>query len=137
MRRLILAIALLSWAVTATAQDVVNPTTVQFTPSADHAALNAQGQPVVVRYDLQFYMADNLAVVVRTVPLGKPAVGSDGTIQVNFSTLTPYPLPDGRYVARVVAIGQTGVGESDVSNGFSFQASGNLLVAPTNVIIKG
>jgi hypothetical protein len=135
MRSTLLTIALCLWAASATAQ-VVNPTTVQFDPSADHNALNSQGQPVVVRYDLQFYPISDLSTPVRVVSLGKPAPGSDGTIQLDFSTLTPWPLPNGSYQARVVAIGQTGNGISDLSNVFSFQTSGNLPVAPTNVIIK-
>ena len=101
---------------------VVNPTTVQFTPSADNSAVTSDGLPVVVRYDLQIYV-QTTTTPYTTVNLGKPAVGSDGTMQVDFSALMAnWPLPDGTYDARVVAIGQSGVGQSDLSNVFTFQA---------------
>ena len=135
MRRLWLATAIVGWAVGAAAQvprapmwlaggvaqaSVVDPTTVQFVPSADNSALTSEGLPVVVRYDLQFYLTNNLAVSVRTVALGKPSVGTDGTMQVDFSALTAWPLPDGTYQARVIAVGQKGAGASDPSNVFIF-----------------
>ena len=109
---------------------VVNPTVVQFSPSADNSAVTADGLPVVLRYDLQIYVQSTTAPYT-TVNLGKPAVGSDGTISVNFSALmSNWPLPDGTYDARVVAIGQSGVGQSDVSNVFTFQ-SGTPVPPPT------
>jgi hypothetical protein len=102
---------------------VINPRTVQFDPSPDNNTLDSSGQPVVIRYDLYFYVVGG-TVPFTTVSLGKPAVGSDGTIQVDFSALmSNWPLPDGTYDARVVAVGQSGVGQSDVSNQFAFQSS--------------
>ena len=131
MSRLIIRVAwllatvfLAATAVPAQTTTVVNPTIVQFVPSADNSALDSSGQPVVIRYDLYFYVT-GATVPYSTVSLGKPAVGTDGTIQIDFSALmSSWPLPDGTYDARVVAVGQTGVGQSDPSNSFAFQSSG-------------
>ncbi len=102
---------------------VVNPTMVQFLPSADDSAVTSDGLPVVVRYDLQIYLQGATTPYV-TVNLGKPTIDTDGNIRVDFSKLmSGYPLPDGSYDARVVAVGQSGVGQSDLSNQFSFQSS--------------
>lgn len=115
----------------AAAGQTTNPRVVQFVPSADNAALTSDGLPVVVRYELRFYdLAQSLVAPVRTVDLGKPAVGSDGTMQVDFSVLTAWPLPSGIYQTRVVAIGQTSQGQSDWSNVFAFQGSGGALRPP-------
>jgi hypothetical protein len=110
---------------------VVNPTIVQFDPSADHSSLDSAGNPVVLRYDLYFYVVGS-AAPYTTVNLGKPAIGPDGTIQVDFSALMAiWPLPDGTYDARVVAVGQNGTGQSDPSNTFTFQSSNPGGSAPT------
>ncbi len=102
---------------------VVNPTMVQFLPSADDSAVTSDGLQVVVRYDLQIYLQGATTPYV-TVNLGKPTIDTDGNIRVDFSKLmSGYPLPDGSYDARVVAVGQSGVGQSDLSNQFSFQSS--------------
>ena len=104
------------------AQTVVNPRTVEFDPSADHSALTTDGQPVVQRYDLQIFTLTG-TTPYTTANLGKPAPQSDGKIRVDFSTLvTPWPLPDGNYDARVVAAGPTGTSSSDVSITFAFQS---------------
>ena len=115
IRRLVLlGLVMIGGSGMAAAQSTVtNPTTVQFDISADDATL-------VVRYDLLIYRVSDLTTVVRTVTLGKPAPGSDGTIQVDFSVLTSWPLPNGTYQARVVAVGSSGQGVSDLSNIFDF-----------------
>src|SRR5512133_1751080 len=109
-------------AVPAQAQTVINPRTVEFDPSADHSAVTTGGQQVVQRYDLQIYTVSG-TTPYTTGNLGKPAPQLDGKIRVDFSTLvTPWPLPDGTYDARVVAVGPTGTAPSDVSNTFAFQS---------------
>ena len=116
-------VVLCSTAVFGQTTTVINPKIVQFDPSADNSALTSDGLPVVIRYDLQIYPQGG-TVPYTTVNLGKPAVGADGTIQVDFSVLmTSWPLPDGTYDARVVAVGQSGVGQSDLSNQFAFQST--------------
>jgi hypothetical protein len=111
-----------SAAVSAQAQTLVNPHRVEFNPSDDHSRLTADGQPMVQRYDLQFFLS-GATQPVTTVSLGKPTPESDGKIRVDYSSLvTPFPLADGNYSARVAAVGPGGSTSSAVSNAFSFQA---------------
>ena len=111
MRRALIVLALVLWGATASAQSVVNPTIVQFVPSADEA--------LVANYQLWIYAATDLRTPVRIVDLGKPTVGADGTMTVVFSTLTT-ALPDGAYRAKVAALSSVGQGVSDWSNDFSY-----------------
>ena len=124
IRRLVLlGLVMIGGSGMAAAQSTVtNPTTVQFDISADDATL-------VVRYDLLIYRVSDLTTVVRTVTLGKPTpsagvdTGDPGCpfmISVDFSVLTSWPLPNGTYQARVVAVGSSGQGVSDLSNIFDF-----------------
>lgn len=123
MRRFSLAAAMLlilMVAGAAHAQTVaINPTTVQFTPSADHDALEADGTtPVVTRYELRMYLESDPATAITTTDLGKPAPVA-GTISVVnpvwFAGLTPRT----RYVATVSAVGAGGTSASGVSNPFA------------------
>ena len=101
----------------------VNPTIVQFTPSADHSALNLDGTPMVTRYDLRVYVPTALTVIVFTQALGKPAPGTDGTIQVNLGTgIVAALVKNTQYVAEVAAIGPYGEGDSTPSNSFGYAA---------------
>jgi hypothetical protein len=119
----IAAAVLLAGFATASAQTpVLNPTTVEFDPSPEHAAIDANGAAIVQRYELRLYRAGQ-TVLASSADLGKPQPGGDGKIRVDFSTRsTPWPPPDGTYEARVAAVGAGGAGESDVSNQFSFAA---------------
>ena len=101
---------------------VVNPKVVEFDPSADHAALTAEGHALVTRYDLQIFLP-GATQPISTASLGKPAADADGKIRVDFSTvLVGWPPANGTYEARVAAVGPTGSGQSDPSNPFDFQA---------------
>ena len=120
-RLLLLSVLLSAAASTAWAQPstyVVNPSRVQFTASADHAVMLPDGTPMVSRYELRIY-AQNATEPVTTTDLGKPApVAGDITTDIT-SVLGSLPLSATvQYVARVVAVGQTGVGVSDPSNPF-------------------
>jgi hypothetical protein len=56
-----------------------------------------------------------------TMPLGKPALDTDGLVRVDFTTLlSPTPTPGVVYEARVAAVGPGGSGRSTPSNTFSF-----------------
>jgi|OpeIllAssembly_1097287.scaffolds.fasta_scaffold18263_3 hypothetical protein len=101
-----------------TAQSViVNPTTVQFTPSADHAVVLPDGQPMVASYEAR-YALEGSATVVCTTNLGKPT-------PVSSVISMPLPLscvptsPSARYVVRVAAVGPTGSGLSGPSGPFA------------------
>ena len=113
------------WGITGTAQTstAVNPTTVQFTPSADHNATNLDGTPVVARYDLRIYVPTILTTIVFTQSLGKPTPGTDGTIQAPLGTgIVAALVANTTYEARVVAVGPYGEGASDLSNPFGYAA---------------
>lgn len=125
MKRLalsILALIVLGSATTTPAHaqttTLVNPRIVEFDPSADHAAVGADGQPLVQRYELRIFMMGATEPVTAT-DLGKPGPEADGKIRVDFATrLTAWP-PNGDYEARVAAVGPAGNGVSDPSNAFS------------------
>jgi hypothetical protein len=97
---------------------VVNPKTVEFTPSADHDAISVlTGQPVVSRYELRMYLEANPATPISTTDLGKPTPAG-GVISVTNPVWFAGLTPNTRYVARVAAIGPTGEGVSDASGPF-------------------
>jgi len=105
-----------------TAQTVVDPQFVEFTPSADHNTLASDGSPLVQRYSLTIYAVGS-SVPFDTMDLGKPAP-SAGIIRVNFIPLLHNtPTPGVTFEARVTAVGPSGSTASSVSNNFSFQGS--------------
>lgn len=106
-------LGLLFAAVSAMAQVVVNPKIVQFVPSADHSAINPlDGLPVVLRYEVRFYLPTNLTTAIVTQDLGKPAIGTDGTIQGAITAATAAATvtaaKNTKLQARVAAVGQYG-----------------------------
>jgi hypothetical protein len=109
-------------AIVLSAQTVVDPQFVEFTPSPDHNTLATDGTPLVQRYSLSFYPAGS-SVAFDTMDLGKPTP-SAGIIRVDFLPLRhTVPTPGVTYEARVAAIGPGGSTASAVSNGFSFQGA--------------
>ena len=113
-------LAVFAFATSAAAQSVVvNPRTVEFAPSADHATMlpaDLGGGPVVVSYEARFETVAGAAVCA--VDLGKPT-------PVSSLISMPLPLacvPAGwapRYVVKVAALGPTGAGVSAASNPFA------------------
>ncbi len=118
MKTWMLALALCLSAVSAQAQvpPVVNPTAVEFTPSADDSVIQ-NGTPVVTRYTMDIATVAAPTVVVRTVDFGKPAV-VNGKITPNISA-TIAALPVGDYIAIVKAEGPGGVTASVPSDPFA------------------
>lgn len=115
---------LLAGSTNASAQTpILNPTIVEFDPSPDHAALDANGAALVQRYELRLYRTGE-PVRSASADLGKPQPGVDGKVRVDFSSRTaPWPPADGTYEARVAAIGPSGEGESTTSNPFTFAST--------------
>ncbi len=121
---------LLSFAHGAAAQ-TINPRTVSFVPSPDHDVIGADGQPVVTRYDLEFFPV-GASQSLLVLNLGKPAAGADGYISVDFaSMLASPPAPGQQLEARVSTVGPAGSTNSSPSNQFSFDCSAS--VSPTNL----
>ena len=102
------------------AQTVVDPRFVEFTPSADHNTNASDGTPLVQRYSLSVYVVGSSAAF-DTMDLGKPTP-SGGVIRVDFLPLLhSVPTPGVVFEARVTAVGPGGTTASSLSNGFSFQ----------------
>jgi hypothetical protein len=101
---------------------VVNPTTLQCSPSADHSRLGLDDQPLVTRYEMRIFLESSNVNLIKTVDLGKPTPVSD---LITITTTQTPTLFSGlnlntKYLARVVAIGPSGEGVSDFSNPFGF-----------------
>ena len=120
LRSALFVIAVLA-PVLARAQAVVDPTTTEFNPSADHDALD-DGVPIVSGYDLGFYQI-GATQPFQTMSLGKPNPDPDGKIRVVFTGLMgAVPTPGINYEAKVSAVGPGGTATSTASNIFSFSA---------------
>ncbi len=118
-------------AIALSAQTVVDPQFVEFSPSPDHNTLAADGTPLVQGYSLTFYVVGS-SVAFDTMNLGKPAPNA-GIIRVDFLPLRhTTPTPGVVYEARVAAIGPGGSTASTVSNGFSFQGACTYALSTTN-----
>ena len=110
------------------AQTVLNPTKVIFTPSADHNTI-VGGVAMVDHYELKHYLS-GASSPVQVQDLGKPTP-SGGVITANITAL---PLSStNQYSAKVAAVGPTGVGESTASNTYFFVGSPGI---PTNVSVS-
>ena len=120
------------WPALAAAQHTLNPTSVEFTASADHAGILADGQPAVTRYQLEIYIKDAPAPLT-TVDLGKPTPDTVNRVSVIPTVLIGLPVGQ-TYVARVTAIGPGGEGRSEPSNDFSRSDAPR---APTNLRTGG
>ena len=108
----------------AAAQTVVaNPTTLVFTPSADHEARLSDGRLKIDYYRFDVYAA-GASQPFQSTDLGYPTPAADGQIYYNFaSAIASWPLPGGSYVARVSAVGPAGAGTSASSNPFTFSTT--------------
>jgi all-beta uncharacterized protein/BACON domain-containing protein len=122
-----LAIAvLLLGPASAFAQSIVDPTTAEFDPSADHT-VTVSGTPVVDHYEIGFYLIA-AAQPLQVNQLGKPSPDVDGKIRV---ALGARPASGILYEARVSAVGPGGTGLSAVSNNFTFSVPCSTAVSPT------
>ena len=125
MRIGLLALAVGLWAGAAQAQTItLAPTTLQFTPSADHSAvISVSGVPttvpVVSSYTVTVFQG---TAVVLTRDLGKPAPNAAGLIVILNSAIGGFGgLPKNiGYTATVTAVGAGGATESMPSNPFAF-----------------
>ena len=87
-----------------------------FSPSPDHGAVDAFGQPVVDHYDLEVIGTNGTGAIAFTKGLGKPTpISNEIAVTVpEFGGLTPNAV----YRAVVAAVNATGAGRSPQSNSF-------------------
>ena len=86
---------------------VVNPTTVEFDPSADHARVLSDGTAIVTRYELRMFYVGATSPF-STQDLGKPTPGTGGKITVVNATWFSAALMNTEATAKVAAIGPAG-----------------------------
>ncbi len=123
---LLLAAGVSAWAQT------VDPHTAEFDPSADHYNTTPTGQPMVTRYDLEFYNVGATSPFM-TADLGKPDPQGDGKIRVDLATaMVALPPPGVVYEARVSAVGPGGSAASALSNQFMFSVPCAYAISPTS-----
>jgi hypothetical protein len=119
------------------AQAVVDPASIEFTPSEVNDQVMANGQPYVSSYSLELYYL-GASQPFRVVSLGKPAPDPDGKIRTNFlSRLLPPPDSGLTYVTRVVANGSGGVGHSDDSDDFALSGACHVALSSTSQAFSG
>lgn len=123
----------LSWSTSVSAQSIVDARRVEFTPSADHNAVDANGTTLVDGYAIQVFAAGG-STPVQTASLGKPAADPDGMIRVDFVALLPGALTPGVvYEALVEAVGPGGSSGGTRTNTFSFTPTcGTPTISPTS-----
>lgn len=129
-RLIMLTFGVVLWSTSAIAQTVLNPTRVEFTPSADHAIV-IDGVALVESYEFRFYLA-GASSPIQVVNIGKPTPSAQNVCSAAIPA-RPFS-PTTQYVGRVAALGPTGVGESTNSNPFYFVG---LPGSPANVTLKG
>lgn len=94
------------------------PTWVEFTPSPDHDAVYADGTKIVSGYYLRAYRVTAPSVIVNTMNLGKPPIGTNGRIRASITIWVAGLPKDHIYVARVITLSAAGAIDSPVSNPF-------------------
>ena len=125
MRRVLFALVILFAPLSVSAQTVtLNPTKVEYTASADHAALLGT-VPVVSRYQFDAVAMNPLGAIAISRDLGKPTpdtvtgcaapVPCISVVVAELATLTP----NRTYTATVSAIGPGGTAPSGASNPFA------------------
>jgi hypothetical protein len=109
LKKLFLCVAFAFVASTASAQFVLNPNFIEFTPSVDDAQ--------VTRYEMGFYLI-GAAEPMQLLDLGRPAV--DGANKATVA-LPARPVPLNKYVAKARAYAGDVVGPwSEPSNEFGY-----------------
>jgi hypothetical protein len=131
-RRIIAAFLISACSVSiAGAQSIVDAGRAEFTPSADHNAVDGTGNALVDRYAMDIFLAGG-ATPVESVDLGKPQPETDGYIRVNFLPLLTVPLTPGvSYEAIVSAVGPGGSAASNRSNTFGLSVPCGFSISPS------
>src|SRR5262245_52970430 len=133
LRGLLACIMLLAIAPVVAAQSITDARRVEFTPSADHNAVDpTSGVALVTKYTLDVYVAGG-ATPVSNADLGKPAPQTDGMIRVDFVALLTTALTPGIVYESVVnAVGPGGTASTPRSNTFAFTPPCAPAISPTS-----
>ena len=102
-------------AVSAPAQIVINPSTIDFLASADHNTI-FEGQAVLTSYRLELFL-QGATTPAKTIDLGKPTPGTGGLVTITNPSHFVMAV-DGAYTGQIVAVGPGGEGRSEMSNIF-------------------
>lgn len=125
MRKLILAtLVVLACATSAFAQSiVVNPTTVEFQASPDHAGKWLDGTDKVTGYRADYFLASDttMGTPAATVSLNKPTPDATGKVSVSTSAFPSALAADVVYKVIVVTVGPSGSTRSAASGPFGFE----------------
>lgn len=97
--------------------NIVNPASVEFTPSVDHNVIE-NTVAVLTRYDLEIYTPTG-TVPVKTVDLGKPTPNGANLIIYAGLRAALVTVAPGDYVAKVASVGSGGTSRSVASNPFT------------------
>ena len=124
---------LLTMAPAVSAQSILDPARIEFTPSGSQSALDVRtGTPLIQSYALDIYVAGS-ATVVQRVNLGNPAPDPDGMIRVDFVQLLTAPLSTGVvYEAVVTTISPSETISSVRSATFAFSAACTPGISPAS-----
>src|SRR5262245_63641198 len=133
LRGLLACIMLLAIAPVVAAQSITDARRVEFTPSADHNAVDpTSGVALVAKYTLDVYVAGG-TTPVSNADLGKPAPETDGMIRVDFVALLTTALTPGVvYESVVSAVGPGGAAPTPRSNTFAFTPPCVPTISPTS-----
>ncbi len=116
---LILGALLLASPAQAQTPPVVNPTTIEFDPSANHNdVVLGTTTPMVTKYVLRLYLEGASQPISGDTDLGKPTPGQNGKITLTNRQWFIAAAMNLRHVAKVAAVGPNGEGVSDASNPF-------------------
>ena len=119
---LTIVLSMLAMPAPAAAQTVIDATTAEFQPSADHGATANDGSPLVNSYLLQIFPTGS-SIPSYSIDIGKPNPDADGLIRFAFASRLTVPLVGGTiYEARVSAVGPGGSSASQASNTFASSA---------------
>lgn len=131
--KVVLVVGMLSLGLvqSAIAQPVINPTRMEFIPSANHND-TIEGVPLITRYDLRVFAVAAPEVTIVSISIGKPTPVNN-LVSMPLPPLAAVPLSTNAYFGRVVAVGPTGEGASLPSNPFYVVGP---LAAPENVILS-
>lgn len=99
------------------AQTINNPSTVQFTASADQNTIQ-NGVAVLSSYEVRLYSQDGVTKI-NSLDIGKPTPDAANTITFSQLKNVYSSAPVGSYTIKVAAVGPGGANETPASDPFT------------------